>query len=98
MTISKHYTNEREEREANIRSIGEGEKVAVFEVDRVHRNGPELHEITTTGIIRIFNKNSGKLITKLIARPGQIARYYKGNAPQELIDKAYENLQLGFNY
>lgn len=89
---SKHYSEEREAREAIIKKIGQGEVVASFRVDRGHRNGAEIHKITNTGIILIYNERTGKMITKLIARVGQIRRYYKdGNAPRYLIEKALDN-------
>lgn len=89
---SKHYSEEREAREAIIRKIGQGEVVASFRVDRGHRNGAEIHKITNTGIILIYNERTGKMVTKLIARVGQIRRYYKdGKAPRYLIEKALDN-------
>lgn len=92
MTTSRHYTNDRKEREKVIKMIGEGEVVATFLKDRFHKGGLERHEITSTGIIRIYNHRTNKLITKLIARPGQIKRYYEeGKAPKELIKKAVDN-------
>ena len=89
---SKHYTNDRQRREQIINQIGIGKVVASFIVDRGHVNGAERHEITNTGIIVIYNNRTNKMITKLIARPGQIRRYYKeGKAPKDLIKKAIDN-------
>ena len=89
---SKHYTNDRQRREQIINQIGIGKVVASFIVDRGHVNGAERHEITNTGIIVIYNNRTNKMITKLIARPGQIKRYYKeGKAPKDLIKKAIDN-------
>lgn len=48
-----------------------------FEVDKGHPNGSEIHALTEQGVIYIFNKETGKLITCLIARPAQLARYYE---------------------
>ena len=96
---SKHYTADRIIREQHIKEIGYGTPVASFIVDRGHKNGPEIHEITSTGIINIYNERTKKLVTKLIARPGQIKRYFEnGNAPQYLINKAKYNVALGYNY
>lgn len=97
---SKHYTNDRQKREKVINMIGQGTPVATFVVDRGHRNGAEIHEITNTGIINIYNQRTHKLITKLIARPGQIRRYYKnGKAPKYLIEKAlYNTVKNDYNY
>ena len=97
---SKHYMNDRQKREEVINMIGQGTPVATFIIDRGHRNGAELHEITDTGIINIYNQKTHKLITKLIARPGQIRRYYKEeNAPKKLIEKAIDNtVKNHYNY
>ena len=89
---SKHYTKDRQKREAIINTIGIGKVVDSFVIDRGHRNGAEIHKITDTGIIIIYNQHTKKMITKLIARPGQIRRYYKdGKAPKNLIEKAIDN-------
>lgn len=90
---SKHYTIDRQARENIIKEfIGYGVKVDSFRVDKGHRNGAEIHEITSTGIINIYNERTHKLITKLIARPAQIKRYYTNTkAPKEIIEKAYQN-------
>lgn len=68
---SEHYNQDRDWREYLISTvIGEGNIVDSFVVDKGHRNGPEIHSVTDTGIIIIYNKKSGKMVTKLIARPG----------------------------
>ena len=72
-----------------------------FFVYRGHKDGPEIHSITDTGIIVIHNQKSGKMVTKLIARPGQIARYYLAEgrtAPQSIIDIAREHQKKGYNH
>ena len=99
MNKSNHYRKERREREDIIRSIGTGEIVARFTINKGHKRGPEIHSITSTGIIIIQNEKTKKLITKLIARPGQIRRYFKDITPniQQIINLAYEHKALGFN-
>ena len=97
---TRHYTNDRAKREEIIRTIGEGQDFQEFIVDRGHKNGAELHVITTNGIIKIFNVRTKKLITKLIARPGQIKRYYYGTIykmPFDIINKAREHEIAGLN-
>lgn len=95
---SKHYLEERAARELIVKKIGIGKIVDSFVVDRSHRNGPEIHEITSTGIIIIRNQRTHKMITKLIARPGQIKRYYKkGEAPAAILDIAFQNTVV-FHY
>jgi hypothetical protein len=97
---SKHYTEDRQKREALIQKIGLGEIIKTVEIDRGHKNGPEIHTISSTGIITIYNKYSKKLVTKLIARPGQIRRYYTTNeeAPEYLIKITREYQKMRFNY
>ena len=49
---SEHYNQNRDWREYLISTvIGEGNIVDSFVVDKGHRNGPEIHSITDTGII-----------------------------------------------
>jgi hypothetical protein len=46
----------------------------------------------------VYNVNSGKLVTKLIARPGQIRRYFaEGEAPAEIIEAAYQHTAKHLN-
>ena len=95
---SAHYDYDREYREKFILTIGQGKKVAEFIVDRGHKNGAERHVITDTAIILIYNVRTNKLITKLIARPNQIKRYFpNGDFPQRLVDLAYQHVKQGFN-
>ena len=97
--VSTHYINDRQSRERLIEEIGYGTIVKTVVVDRGHRNGPEVHSISSTGIIIIRNQRTNKLVTKLIARPGQIARYYEANEriPRELMEIARNHLRMGYN-
>lgn len=97
---SYHYTDERQAREAIIKEIGCGKTIKTTVVDNGHKNGPEIHSLSDTGIITIRNQRTGKMITKLIARPGQIRRYYKNNEeiPQELIKLAIKHQRMALNY
>lgn len=96
---SKHYTNDRIERENKIKEIGIGKAVATFRVDRGHKNGAELHTITTTAIIIIRNERTNKMVTKLIARPKQIERYFdeRTETVLELMKIAREHQKKGYN-
>lgn len=96
---STHYTNDREARENLIKKIGYGQIIKTVEIDKGHRNGPEIHKVSNTGIITIYNKYSGKLITKLIARPNQIKRYFENERiiPQELLSLAKYHEKMGYN-
>ena len=96
---SSHYVKERVERERIIQKIGLGYEVATITVDRNHPNGAELHTITSTGIIVIRNARTKKIVTKLIARPGQIRRYFEEITPeiQKVIEVAYLHKKLHYN-
>ena len=94
--LSAHYQNDRLIREKMIQHIGEGKVVRTVRWDRGHPNGAELHRITDTGIIIIYNERTLKLVTKIIARPNQIRRYWKdGKAPIEIVNKAIEHARNG---
>lgn len=97
--ISTHYKNDRIKREKLIEQIGTGETVATFRVDRHHRNGAELHTVTVNGIIIIRNERTNKVITKLIARPNQIKRYFNEETEEvkAIMKVAYEHQKLGYN-
>ena len=78
MERTSHYKNERSSREKFIHDvIGYGNVIEKFYWDRGHKDGPEIHCVTDTGIIIIYNTITNRLITTLIARPAQINRYYE---------------------
>ena len=78
--MSKHYSYRRYRREWIIQHIlhGDGKIIDGFIVNRGHKHGVEVHSITENGVILIHNYDSGILCTKIIARPEQIKRYYRG--------------------
>lgn len=100
--MSNHYVRSRHRREKFInRHInGDGNVVDEFVIDRKHKKGKELHKVTDTGLVIIYNFETGKLITKLIARPEQIQRYYKNidkEPPMWLITLAQWHVSLNYN-
>lgn len=96
-----HYNNDKEVRRNTIEKyIGYGNDIFSAELDRGHKNGSEIHVVTDTAIIKIYNARTKKHVTDLIARPGQIKRVYnaKGQyAPRWLLEIAFENQNRGFN-
>lgn len=102
MIDSYHFTAERSYRKNNINAIGGyGKPIETFYVDRGHKNGAELHTVTTNAIIVIHNAKTLKHCTDLIARPKQIKDLYAmGNreAPQKILDLAYQHVKKGLNY
>lgn len=96
---SKHYMTDRQRREEIIKQIGKGTEVKRVVLDKGHKNGAEIHVISSTGIVTIYNQRTKKLITKLIARPGQIRRYWKNEeAPEELIQIARQHQKMNYNH
>lgn len=102
---TKHYKNKRYKREKFIKKYCNGDGIIVdgFIVDKGHPNGVEVHSITENGIIIVHNYLSGKLVTKLLARPHQIKRYYESTGreyPPELehiLELARLHNILGYN-
>ena len=98
---TKHYNNDKKIRRETIeRYIGYGDDIFSAEIDKGHKNGSEIHIVTDSGIIKIYNARTKKHITDLIARPNQIKRVYNSVgkfAPRWLLDIAYENQKRGYN-
>lgn len=98
---SEHYNTERKSREYLIDfGIGFGHVVDDFVINRGHKDGPEIHILTSTGVIIIKNYSTHKIVTKLIARPQQIQRYYANvgeKAPVWLLTIAKQHNKLGYN-
>ena len=96
--FSRHYAEERQKRELLIQAlIGEGEEVDTFR--QIDKNGRvTYHTITTTGII-IIKTATEKIITKIIARPNQIRRYFDviTEQIQAIIDVALLHVKCGYN-
>lgn len=100
---SLHYMFDREQREQKIKEIGLGKLLDSFNVDKGHRNGPEIHVVTSTGIIIIYNARTKVMVTRLIARPRQIERLYMdkynsiSDIPQSVIELARYHQRMGWN-
>jgi len=100
MRNSNHWNRDRQNRAEIIAKIGDGRIIKEMIVDNHHPAGAELHTLSDTGIITIFNARTHKMVTKLIARPGQVRRYFNTNEtiPQNLINLAMEHQKMAFNY
>lgn len=102
MTVSTHYKNDRNTRSQIIKQIGSAPILSingvlcVFKVDKGHRDGAEIHVITENAIINIYNQNSHKFVTSLIARPAQLLRYGV-NIPENVLEKARDHMKKGYN-
>ena len=69
-------------------------KIAV--VNKGHKNGNEVHVIYNNGIIKIYNANTCKFITVLIAREPQIERY-KIKVTKTMRKKISAHVANGYN-
>lgn len=96
---SNHYKRDRKRREEIVKQIGTGNVIKEVVLDRGHRNGPEVHKVTDTGLVLVYNQRTNVLITKLIARPNQIRRYYKENevVPTDVIALAKYHTKMKWN-
>lgn len=95
---SKHWSKDRQRRSHIIAQIGMGQVIREVVVDRGHRNGPEVHKVTTTGLVVIYNQRTGIMVTVLIARPNQIKRYFpEEKAPEKILKIALEHTRAGYN-
>lgn len=98
---SWHYENERMSRNALIHKIGIGKPVDRFYIDKGHKNGAEIHVITSIALILIYNEHTHRFITALIARPAQIERYYANDSfkvmPEYIYNLAAKHKRLGYN-
>ena len=89
---SAHYRFERQEREALIKKIGYGKIIKRTTMNNF------LYTISTTGIITVMDKVTFKIVTRLIARPAQIRKYYGDQKPPYfLIQIARKHKELGYN-
>lgn len=68
-------------------------------IDKHHIEGVEVHALYDDGSIRIYNYNTKKLITVLIARPGQAKRLNpEMQLPQNIHDICYRNMKNRYNH
>lgn len=70
-------------------------KIAI--VDKGHKNGKEIHVIYNNGIIKVYNANTHKYITILIAREAQIERY-NIKLTKTMRNKIKKHITKGYNY
>ena len=76
----------------------EGAKVCkIAVVNKGHENGNEVHVIYNNGIVKIYNANTHKYITMLIARETQIERY-NVKLTKTMRNKIRRHISEGYNY
>ena len=70
-------------------------KIAV--VNKGHANGDEIHIVYNNGIVKIYNANTRRFITVLIARVPQIERY-KIKVTKTMRKKINLHIAKGYNH
>ena len=101
-----HFRDERGDRMNAIEELGGyGKSVCKRVLDRVHKDGPEIFVLTDNAIIKVYNANTLRHITDLIARPEQIIDRFGGalasldkNLMLSILRLAREHHEKGYNY
>ena len=70
-------------------------KIAV--VNKGHENGNEIHLVYNNGVVKIYNENTRKFITVLIARVPQVERY-KVKVTKTMRNKIKSHIKQGYNH
>ena len=70
--------------------------VKIALVDKGHKNGNEIHLVYNNGVVKIYNQNTRKFITVLIAREPQIVRY-KIKVTKTMGKKIKSHIAKGYN-
>lgn len=70
-------------------------KIAI--VNKGHKNGNEIHLVYNNGVVKIYNANSRKFITVLIARVPQIERY-RIKVTKTMRNKIKSHIANGYNH
>lgn len=95
MSYSRHYTEERKEREAAILKIGLGEVLHTEVQFRKDKNKNYLYKITSTAILIVCPADMpNHIVTMYPARPSRIKNYWK-DAPKEIIDLSVKHTRMG---
>lgn len=96
MGYSKHYTNDRTEREAYIKKVGIGEVVYRRTIFDESRGRKFVYEVTTTAmvIVRAYD-DQNLIITQYPARPSRIKKIWENPDPEILrISIEYSRSQI----
>ena len=70
-------------------------KIAI--VNKGHKNGNEIHLVYNNGVVKIYNQNTRKFITVLIARTPQIERY-NIKVTKTMRNKIKSHVKKGYNH
>ena len=71
--------------------------IRIAVVNKGHKNGNEIHLVYNNGVVKIYNQNTRKFITVLIARVPQIERY-KIKITKTMRNKIKSHVKQGYNH
>lgn len=99
MCSSYHYSKDRQVREKVINEmIGNGKIIKTTTMQEPNRSFPATYQISDTGIVTILDVSMTVIITKIIASPRQLRRYYQDEPlPDKLLQSAINNVRKGYN-
>ena len=70
--------------------------IKIVVVNKGHENGNEIHLVYNNGVVKVYNQNTRKFITVLIARVPQIERY-KIKVTKTMRNKIKSHIKQGYN-
>ena len=70
--------------------------IRIAVVNKDHKNGNEIHIVYNNGVVKVYNQNTRKFITVLIARVPQIERY-KIKVTKTMRNKIKAHIAKGYN-
>lgn len=91
---SRHFARDRQARKSVVESL-HGYVVKSYIVDTGHKNGLEVHDVYSNSVVKIYNYNTNKHITDIIARPNQIKRY--GILDAKMLEAARIHKKMNLN-
>lgn len=96
---TSHVVNRSKRLQVAQRLINEesAKVIRIAVVNKGHENGSEVHVIYNNGIVKIYNANSHKFITVLIARAPQVERY-NVKLTKTMRNKIRRHIAEGYNY
>lgn len=98
-SYTEHFNGERRYRLKHLDLSAKPVDGFIAIIDKHHINGAEVHALYDDGSIRIYNYNTKKLITVLIARPNQAKRLNpEVQLPEEIYNICYRNMKNKYNH
>lgn len=76
---TNHLTRDRAKRIQKCNYLITTEKAKInsaFLVDKAHEMGKEVHVLYSNGIVKVYNRNTGKFITVIPCQEYQVKRYF----------------------